>query len=119
MRKKKTQQQLQDECDYLDLLIRNKISKLRSEIEKLENRKQRVFKYSLELDDPHALIPQDCKSIEQWLDGHPFPNTCISQIYKNRSYAEMAQLACNTYQEFYHIVRCKPKDYYKNIYESK
>ena len=119
MRKKKTPQQLQDECDYLNLLIRDKISKLMSEVEKLNNRKQRVFEYSLKLEDPHALIPIDYKTIEQWLDGHPYPNTCISHIYKNRSYAESVQLACNTCQEFYHIVRCKPKDYYKKKYESK
>ena len=119
MRKKKTQEQLQEECEYLDLLISKKISELRFEIEKLEKRRAKVFKYSLNLEDPHALIPKDCKNIEQWLDGHPYPDSCISQIYKSRGEAERVQLACNTYQEFYHIVRCKPKDYYKTHYESK
>ena len=119
MRKKKTQQQLQDECDYLESLIMNKISKLCFEVENLRKRKKRVFEYSLKLEDPHALIPKDCKKIEEWLDGHPFPNACISQIYKNRSVAESVQLCCNTYQEDYHIVRCKPKEHYQKLYESK
>ena len=61
------------------------------------------------LDDPHALIPKQYKSLEDWMDGHPFPYTIESMIFKNEDMAFESQLSCNVYQEHYHIVRCRKK----------
>lgn len=82
--------------------IQNELNNINQEIRKLNIRQ-------LEVDDPHALIPKSYKSISDWIEGHPFPNTVISMIFQNRTKALMVQMSCNSYQENYHVVRCSKR----------
>ena len=66
--------------------------------------------------DPHALIPIWYDDIEEWIKGHPFPKTCIDMVYPNKEIAFNNSLACNTYQIDFHIVKCKPAEYYIDKY---
>lgn len=71
---------------------------------------------SMSLIEPHALIPKRYNDIEDWIKGHPFPKTCIDMVYSNKEIAFKNSLVCNTYQTYYHIVKCKPREYYIDKY---
>jgi len=53
----------------------------------------------------HALIPIKYKTIDEWLEGHPFPDTVNSMRFKNRATALSVQYSCNTYLFDYHVVK--------------
>lgn len=57
--------------------------------------------------EEHALIPKSCKTIEEWLEGHPFPNACNSMRFESYAIAREAQISSNTYYFDYHIVKTK------------
>jgi len=57
----------------------------------------------------HALIPKGYSTIEEWLEGHPFPETVNKMRFKNYATAMEVQHCCNTYQFDYHIVKTKNK----------
>lgn len=90
-----------------------KLSAKRHQLQKeMDEVNQEIRKLSIEqfnVDDPHALIPKSYKSISDWIEGHPFPNTVISMIFQNRTKALMAQKSCNSFQENYHVVRCSKR----------
>jgi hypothetical protein len=71
------------------------------------------------LKDPHALIPVSCNSFEEWIKGHPFPDSCICNIYENKYNARSTQYVCNTYQIDYYVVKCKSREFYKEKYIKK
>lgn len=95
----------QDEIEWELLLIQGQQSKLRSEIDSLEKQAIELYKLSTQLDDPHDLIPKSYTTFDQWIDGHPFPQSCLSMRFKNKSEARDVQTCCNTYQFEYHIVK--------------
>jgi len=103
----------QSRADRLLCNIRNEESRLRARIHLLEKRKNKLYAITKSLDDPHALIPQKYYTLEQWLDGHPYPDTVLSHIYPNYAIACEVSYSCYIYQYDYHVVKCKPKEYYK------
>ena len=117
MDKKKTPHQVQIQVERLEYSINRRISDLREELRRLENRRSKVLKVLSSLDDPHALIPKDCKTFEDWLINHPFPYSCISMIYKNKTQAEHVSYCCYVYQYDYHVIRCESKEFYKEKYK--
>jgi hypothetical protein len=58
------------------------------------------------LNDPHAVIPKQYKTIEDWLENHPFPNAVNAMRCKNKLEAENVLISCMVYRESYHIVKC-------------
>lgn len=117
MDKNKTPHQAQIQGEWLEHRINKKISDLLEELRRLENRRSKVLGVLSSLDDPHALIPKDCKTFEDWLIDHPFPYSCIGMIYKNKAHAERVSYCCYNYQEGYHVIPCESKDYYKEKYK--
>lgn len=55
--------------------------------------------------EEHALIPKRYKTIEEWLDGHPYPSTVNSMRFNSYNEAFSVSLCCYTYQYEYHIVK--------------
>ncbi len=80
-------------------------SSLQKEISDVDKNIKYLRKIEAELNDPHALIPKQYSTIEEWLEGHPFPNAVNAMRFKNKREAYMVQLSCNTYQDSYHIVK--------------
>lgn len=117
MGKKKTPHQAQIQGERLEYSINRRICDLRKELRRLENRRSKVFDVLSSLDDPHALIPKDCKTFEDWLIDHPFPYSCIGMIYKNKTQAERVSYCCNNYQDYYHVIPCESKEFYKEKYK--
>ena len=115
----KTPQQKQRQGELLEKQISRKLQRLRFQIFILEHRKSKVARILNELDDPHALIPKDYQSFDEWIMDIPYPYTCIGMIYKNKTKAEIASCCCYIYQEDYHIVPCESKEYYKQKYKEK
>lgn len=105
----------QERIDALQQRIRSEQSRLRNRINILENRHNRLSKIGINLQDPHALIPNKYKNVEDWLTGHPFPNTVLSMIYRNFAEARQVSYSCYTYQYDYHIVKCEPKECYRSL----
>lgn len=99
----------QQEIDIKIIRLKSKKNELLIKVRDLDKEIQLFSIKQRNLDDPHALIPNLYKSVEEWLNDNRFPNTVISMIFKNRTEAEMAQISCNTYQEHYHVVKC-PKE---------
>lgn len=112
MKNKKTPQEKQSQCDRLNHIIGMEISKLYQRIDMLKRHKMKIHKIELTIDDPHALIPDCYRTIEECLGKYAFPNTWLGYIFKNRYDADRAQLSCNTYQECWHVVPCKPREHY-------
>ena len=115
----KTPQQKQLQGERLELQITDKMQELRIQLFRLERRLSKVRETLNDLDDPHALIPKDCKTFDDWIADHPFPFSCIGHIYKNKTKAEIASYCYYVYQEDYHIVPCEPKEYYKQKYKDR
>lgn len=80
----------------------------------LDDRKNILNRVANELDDPHALIPNSAKSVEDWLYGHPFPNAVLSNICRNKNEAYRLSLFSHTTMYEYHIVKCDSVEYYRN-----
>ena len=78
----------------------------REEIQAAESKIIDLMLQANKLDDPHAVIPKDYKTIEDWIQGHPFPKSVNAMRCKNKLEAENIIISCNTYQESYHIVKC-------------
>jgi len=100
----KTQSQIEWELAEIQV----KKSKLNREIAELDKQAILLHKASYDLDDPHDLIPTSYSSFEEWIDGHPFPESCLSMRFRNKSEARNVQICCNTYQFHYHIVKATP-----------
>lgn len=99
--------------------IDKEISRCYNRIEILNRRKSRIHKIGRNIVEPHALIPRSYNDIEEWIKGHPFPDVCINMVFDNKDIAFENSLVCNTYQLDYHIVRCKPRQYYAELYLTK
>lgn len=95
--------QIEIENRITELQIRK--SSLQKEISDVDKNIEYLRKIEAELHDPHALIPKQYSTIEEWLEGHPFPNAVNAMRFKNKREAYMVQLSCNTYQDSYHIVK--------------
>ncbi len=95
--------QIEIENRITELQIRK--SSLQKEISDVDKNIKYLRKIEAELHDPHALIPKQYSTIEEWLEGHPFPNAVNAMRFKNKREAYMVQLSCNTYQDSYHIVK--------------
>ncbi|WP_343322302.1 hypothetical protein [Sphingobacterium multivorum] len=95
--------QIEIENKIQELRIRK--SSLESNITDIDKKIQHLRQLERELEDPHALIPKQYNTIDEWLDGHPFPNAVNAMRCKNKAEAYRVQLTCNTYQESYHIVK--------------
>ncbi|MGJ1407431.1 hypothetical protein [Sphingobacterium siyangense] len=95
--------QIEIENRITELQIRK--SSLQKEISDVDKNIEYLRKIEAELYDPHALIPKQYSTIEEWLEGHPFPNAVNAMRFKNKREAYMVQLSCNTYQDSYHIVK--------------
>lgn len=92
--------------------IENKIQELRvrkssleMNIAEIDKNIQGLRKLERELVDPHALIPKQYSTIDEWLKGHPFPDAVNAMRFKNKTEAYSVQISCNTYQSSYHIVK--------------
>ena len=96
--------------------IDQQISYCHNRIDILNKRRNKLIGISKNSFDPHALIPIRYDDIEEWIIGHPFPKTCIDMVYQNKEIAFNNSLVCNTYQIDYHIVKCKPREYYIDKY---
>ena len=83
-------------------ILENNIKEWRKDLSDLHN-------LEIKLDDPHALIPNSYKSMDEWVDGHPFPESCLSMIYKNRADAEDVQMSSYNYTFDYHVVKYSPQ----------
>lgn len=99
--------------------LSNQISMLRQQEELLEQRQQKLHQIGRRIDEPHAVIPKSCNDVEAWLQGHPFPSACIANVQKNKALAEELIHVCNTYEMFYHIVKCEPREYYEEKFLNK
>ncbi len=97
--------QTEIEKNLQELQIRK--SSLQKEIADVDKNIEDLRTIETKLVDPHALIPKQYSSIEEWLEGHPFPNAVNAMRFKNKREAYMVQLSCNTYQDSYHIVKQK------------
>ena len=96
--------------------IDQQISYCHNRIDILNKRRNKLIGISKNSFDPHALIPIRYDDIEEWIKGHPFPKTGIDMVYQNKEIAFNNSLVCNTYQIDYHIVKCKPREYYIDKY---
>jgi len=88
--------------------IHTKITSLENQISMWRKELQKLNDFGRGLDDPHALIPKQFKTLPEWLEGHPFPDTVKSMIAKNLSEAEDWKISCNTYNFDYHVVKYTP-----------
>ena len=105
----------QQRIEKLQRMIRDEQSRINDRKSILEKRFVRLTKIALQLDDPHALIHRDYKSVEDMISDHPNIKNVSLQIYKNKNLAEDASYSCYTYQYEYHIVKCESKEYYQNL----
>lgn len=96
--------------------INHQLSSCYHRIDMLNKRKNKLIGISMNIIEPHALIPKWYDDIEEWIKGHPFPKTCIDMVYSNKEIAINNSLTCNTYQIDYHIVKCKSREYYIDKY---
>lgn len=117
--KYKTPQQIQLQGERILLSIDKKTKELKRDIDRLEDWRSKTTSILNDLEDPYALIPKDYHSFDEWIAEHPFPYSCICNIYKNKTKAERASYCCYVYQEDYHIVPCEPKEFYKHKYKEK
>lgn len=105
-----------DRIEHIRRDINEQIISCYQRIDILSKRKDTLMKISMSTLEPHALIPNWYDDIEEWIEGHPFPGTCIDMIFSNKEIAFKNSLACNMYQTDYHIVKCKPREYYIDKY---
>lgn len=101
MKQKEYDQKL--ESLYIDLA--NKYKEIHEIADKIFAFKQEADK----IKTPHALIPKQYKSIQEWLEGHPYPENVKSMVFESRYEAYRVQLCCNAYQYEYHIVKVEEK----------
>ncbi len=101
--------------DQLDM----QIASFEMQVDRLQKRKDKLYQIAARLDDPHALVPNSVKSIEDWLVDHPFPNAVLASIYINRFKAYEASLYSYTTMHDYHIVKCESAEYYRNKFNIK
>ena len=85
----------------------------------LRKRKQRLNNIAIGIDEPHAVIPKSCRTLDEWFNGNRFPESIINHICKNKYKAREMQVCCNTYYFDYHVVPCQPKAYYTEKYLNK
>ena len=95
----------QEKIDNSISHLNSKISELQYEIQEMREEISKLNSKARDLNDPHALIPKEYATIEEWLDGHPFPSSVNSMRCKNKMEAYDINLSCHTYQDSYHIVR--------------
>ena len=95
----------QQEIDNKRASIVQSIEKHRNCIWDLEDELKILNNKEAELDDPHALIPKIYKTMDKWIDGHPYPENCLQMFFKNRREAENVQRSSNTYSFDYHVVK--------------
>ncbi|QQY32076.1 Uncharacterised protein [Chryseobacterium gleum] len=57
--------------------------------------------------EEHSLIPKSYKTIEEWLEGHPFPDSVNCMRFESYAIAREVQISSNTYYFDYHIVKTK------------
>lgn len=105
----------QQEIDNKRRELQVQRSTLERQISEIDNEFYNLRQLEVELDDPHALIPNSYNIIEEWLEGHPHPNSVLSMIAKNKAEAESWKISCNTYNFDYHIVKCKHKEEYERV----
>jgi len=95
----------QKEIDSEKRKLTSKRVELEKEIYYINCGLNRLRSVEKNLDDPYALIPKSCKTMEDWTEGHPFPKSCLSMVFKNRTEAEDVQRSSNTYTFDYHVVK--------------
>jgi hypothetical protein len=55
--------------------------------------------------EEHAVIPKQFKTIEEWLEGHPYPDSLNHMRCESYAQAFSVWCCCNTYYFNYHIVK--------------
>nr|DAT27604.1 MAG TPA: hypothetical protein [Caudoviricetes sp.] len=109
----------QQRIEELQQRISNQKSMLLQRINILNNRDDHLHKIASMLDDPHALVPNSVNSVEDWLCGHPFPNSVLAAICRNKKEAFERSLFSHTTMYEYHIVKCESVGYYRNKFNIK
>lgn len=104
----------QQRIEKLQQRISNQTSMLQQRINILNNRNDHLHKIAGKLDDPHALIPNSVKSVEDWLCNHPFPDAVLSAICRNKKEAFELSLFSHTTMYEFHIVKCESANFYRN-----
>lgn len=105
-----------DRIERLIEKIRTEESELRARLLQLGKRDVRLRYILYQVNEPYAVIPKSCLSVDEWIDGHPFPESILTNVFKNKGNAIDYYYCCNTYQTDYHIVKCEPKSYYEEKY---
>lgn len=100
----------QEELELAINKLQSDKSELQNRIILIDNQIKELHGEELKLFDPHALIPNSCKTFEDWIKDHPFPDACLSMIYRNKQEAKNVSYCCYTYQYDYHIVRIRPEE---------
>ena len=100
----------QEELELAINKLQSDKSKLQNSIILIDNQINELHGEELKLFDPHALIPNSRKTFEDWIKVHPFPDFCLSMIYRNKQEAKNVSYCCYTYQYEYHIIRIRPEE---------
>lgn len=96
--------------------IRTEKAKLGTRLLHLGRREEMLRRILYQVNEPYAVIPKSCLNIDEWIDGHPFPESVLVNVFNNKGDAIDTYYCCNTYQTDYHIVKCEPKSYYEDKY---
>ena len=100
---------MQEQAESIIKMIEERQKPLDEEYARLTKLKDRVRKSMIRLDDPHAVIPKEYGSVSEWLSRSDAPDAIIElHIFPNRLTAQL-QVPRNGK---YHVVRCKPKEFY-------
>lgn len=64
MRKRKTEQEKQQQCDRLIRSINDRIGELHGNINEMYSRKEKIRRAENRLDDPHAVVPKSYRTMD-------------------------------------------------------
>lgn len=91
-------------------------SALQSRLAQLDNRRSKLNRIAKSIDEPHALIPNSCRSVEEWIEGHPFPSAVIANVFPNYATAFDASHFSIFVEMNYHVAPCESREYYRLKY---
>lgn len=115
MKKQKTPKEIQEQADRLVDRLRIRMKVLEDKHLKLIRLRKRVENFTLQLDDPHSVIPKEYNSVSEWIahEGRVEPIVSL-YIFKNRLKAQLQQPRNGKC----HIVRCKSPEFYRKNKEA-
>lgn len=109
MRKQKTPQEMQEQADYIIKMIEERQKPINEEYIRLTKLKDKVRASMIRLDDPHAVIPKEYRSVSEWISHSSYPDAIIElHIFPNRLTAQLRMPRNGKY----HVVRCRTKEFY-------